>query len=61
MAMDLAKEYTSLEALSSADFNELITIEGVGPNIAQSIVDWFSREGNQQLIAKFKSYGLAAE
>ncbi len=58
MAMDLAKEYTSLEALSSADFNELITIEGVGPNIAQSIVDWFSREGNQQLIAKFKSYGV---
>lgn len=58
MAMDLSKKYTDLDALSSARINELLTIEGVGPNIAQAIVDWFVLEANRELIRKFKSLGV---
>jgi DNA ligase (NAD+) len=58
MAADLAKKYPDLEALSKAGQAELMTIEGVGPNIAEAIVDWFSVEGNRQLIRKFKQYGV---
>jgi DNA ligase (NAD+) len=58
MAADLAKKYSDLDALSKAQLDELMLIEGVGPNIAQAIVDWFSREGNQHLIDKFKQFGV---
>lgn len=58
MAADLAKKYPDLEALSNAGQAELMTIEGVGPNIAEAIVDWFAVEGNRQLIRKFKENGV---
>jgi DNA ligase (NAD+) len=41
-AVDLARHFTDLYALSQASIEELQTIEGIGPNIAQGIVDWFS-------------------
>lgn len=58
MAADLAKKYPDLDALSQASQNELMTIEGVGPNIAEAIVDWFAVEANRQLVRKFKEYGV---
>jgi DNA ligase (NAD+) len=33
-------------------------IEGVGPNTAQAIVDWFSRPANQKVLEKLKSAGV---
>jgi len=47
-----------LDALSRATFEELQEIEGVGPNIAQAIVDWFNRPSNRQLLEKLKSVGV---
>jgi DNA ligase (NAD+) len=58
MAGDLAKRYSDLDTLSTASQTELMTIEGVGPNIAEAIVDWFTVEGNRQLVRKFKEYGV---
>jgi DNA ligase (NAD+) len=58
MAVDLARHFGSLAALSAASLESLQTIEGVGPNIAQSIVDWFEREENQALLEKLKKYGI---
>jgi DNA ligase (NAD+) len=58
MAADLARRYPDLDALSRADQMQLMTIEGVGPNIAEAIVDWFAVDGNRQLIRKFKEYGV---
>ena len=37
---------------------ELQDIEGVGPNIAEAIVDWFARPANQNLLTKLKSAGV---
>ena len=61
MAVDLSAHYHDLDELSRATVDDLQTIEGVGPNIAQSIVDWFARPANQNVLAKLKQAGgLAA-
>jgi DNA ligase (NAD+) len=55
MASDLSKQFRNLESLSMATLEELQEIEGVGPNIARAIVDWFNRPANRNLLQKFKS------
>ncbi|RPH62769.1 MAG: NAD-dependent DNA ligase LigA, partial [Chloroflexi bacterium] len=57
-AVDLAQHFLDLEALSRATADDLQAIEGFGPNTAESIVDWFSREANQNLLVKLKSVGV---
>jgi DNA ligase (NAD+) len=56
LAADLARIYPDLSTLAQADEQELQTIEGVGPNIATAIVDWFSRPANQRLLVKLRSF-----
>ncbi|NMB90181.1 MAG: NAD-dependent DNA ligase LigA [Chloroflexi bacterium] len=58
MALDLAAHYRDLDELSRATFEELNLIEGIGPNIAQAIVDWFARPANQQVLSKLRSAGV---
>ncbi len=58
MAKDLSRAFGSLSALSQASADELQQIEGVGPNIAESIVDWFSRKANQNLLKKLSAAGV---
>ena len=58
MAGDLARTYGNLSALSKTTADELQQIEGVGPNIAESIVDWFARPANQKLLKKLKAAGV---
>ncbi len=47
-----------MDALSAASVEDLETVEGIGPHIAQGVVDWFSRPPNQQLIHKLRRAGL---
>jgi len=54
-AGDLANNFTDLEALSKASKEDLLGIEGIGPNTGQAIVDWFSRTTNQNILQKLKS------
>ncbi|HRQ23372.1 MAG TPA: NAD-dependent DNA ligase LigA, partial [Anaerolineales bacterium] len=35
-----------------------MSIEGVGPNIAASIVDWFATPANKKLLKKLKDAGV---
>ena len=58
MAGDLSRTFGDLSALSSTNTEELQQIEGVGPNIAASIVDWFSQPANQNLLKKLKMAGV---
>jgi DNA ligase (NAD+) len=58
MAADLARHYPDLGALSKATAEELQEIDGVGPNIAAAIVDWFARPANQNLLVKLKAAGV---
>jgi len=57
MAGDLSRAYPNLEAISKASAEELQQIEGVGPNIAESIVDWFANPLNQNVLKKLKAAG----
>jgi DNA ligase (NAD+) len=53
-ATDIANSYRSLEATAAATIDSLEDIEGVGSIVAESVVEWFGEERNQQLLAKFK-------
>lgn len=57
----LVSHLHSLDAIATATQDDLEKIDGLGPIIAQAIVDWFSEPRNQQLIAKFKAAGLRLE
>jgi len=57
-ASDLSRNFPSLDLLGRASADELQTIEGIGPNIAEAIVDWFSRERNQKVLEKLKAAGV---
>jgi DNA ligase (NAD+) len=48
-----------MEAISSATVEELADIDGVGVVIAESIVEWFSVEWHQVIVAKWSSAGVA--
>ena len=58
MAADLTRYYSSLDELAAASKEELQRIEGIGPNIAQAIVDWFARPANQRVLARLKAAGV---
>ena len=47
----LAREMGSMAALEEADAETLAAIDGVGPIIAESVVEWFSDEANRSLVA----------
>ena len=57
-AADLAGNYADLDELSRAGYEELLAIEGFGPNIAQAIVDWFERPANRKVLEKLRSAGV---
>lgn len=57
-ASDLAQRYADLDELSRASLDELESIEGFGPNMAQSIVDWFARPRNQEVLEKLRQAGV---
>jgi len=61
IAADLARYYPNLELLAHAAMTDLQMVEGVGPNIAQAIVDWFSRPANQAVLVKLKNAGVWPE
>lgn len=58
VAADLARRYRDLGELSQATLGELQTLSGIGPNIAQAIVDWFARPANQRVLAKLHAAGV---
>lgn len=57
-ASDLASRFQNLDELANASEAELQEIEGIGPNIAQAIVDWFQRPANKQVLSKLKLAGV---
>jgi DNA ligase (NAD+) len=58
MAIELSGNFEDLEKLSRATINDLLNIEGIGPNIALAISDWFKRDQNIKLLEKLKKAGI---
>lgn len=57
-ARDLAAAFPSLDLLAAASADQLQMVEGIGPNIAAAIVDWFGRARNRAILEKLKSAGV---
>ena len=51
-AEDVANHFGSIEKIRKASFEELEAIDGVGPIIAESIVDWFKEKKNIHELEK---------
>jgi len=57
-AQDLAEHFQDLNKLARANQEEIEALEGFGPNIAESIIEWFENEENQEMLHKLKAYGV---
>jgi len=51
----------SMDKIRQASQEELETIDGVGPRIAESIVEWFKRPDNVALVEKLRRAGVNLE
>jgi len=58
VAGNLARVFSTLDILARASAEDLQMIEGIGPNIAEAIVDWFGRGRNKVVLEKLKAVGV---
>ncbi|MFQ5858280.1 MAG: NAD-dependent DNA ligase LigA, partial [Anaerolineae bacterium] len=58
VASTLVQHYDSLDALMAAPQEELAEIAGIGPVIARSITEFFSRGHNRRVVEKLKAAGV---
>lgn len=57
-AQALAAHCASIEKISTSTAEELAVIDGVGATIAESIIEWFSIDWHQEIIAKWSAAGV---
>lgn len=60
-AVDVSNHFRSLSSLAEATIEQLSDVEGIGEIVAESIVEWFAEPANQQLLEKFRRYGVEPE
>lgn len=58
VAKTLSKAYLSITDLEKATQEDLCSISEIGPSIAQSVVNFFSQERNQDLIKRLHEAGV---
>ena len=58
VAQELTTHFKNITELSQATQEELENIEGIGPNIASALVDWFASPTNQKMIKEFIQSGI---
>lgn len=58
VAKKLSFHFKNIDALSKAPFEELIEVDEIGEKIAQSVINYFSKEEHQDLIERLKESGL---
>jgi len=60
-ARNLARHFGSVDRLLAATMDEIEEVEGIGPDRAESIADWFEDEDNRALIEELRALGLRFE
>jgi len=58
VAEALMDQYTDLDGLMAASAEELSAIEGIGPKIAESVVEFFALAPNRILVSKLADAGV---
>src|ERR1700738_689840 len=54
----LAGDFGSIDALAAATEEELLTSEGIGPEIARSVVLFFAQEPNRAMVRRLRDAGV---
>ncbi len=57
----LVRKFRSLNALKDATEEDLVTVEGIGPKVAESIVGYFGELANRLIIDKLRGAGVVLE
>src|SRR5919198_609790 len=60
-AINLARHFETVDRLMTASQEEIQEVEGIGPERAESIAEWFSDEANRKLVEELRSLGLRFE
>ncbi|MBN2226365.1 MAG: NAD-dependent DNA ligase LigA [candidate division Zixibacteria bacterium] len=55
----ISTRFETIDAIMAASVDDLITIDGIGPTMAQSVVDFFAKDQNRTMIDKMKKAGVA--
>jgi DNA ligase (NAD+) len=61
VAQVLTRAFPSIDLLRKASVEELHAVEEIGPEIAQSVYDWFHDPGNVELLKKLKRARIRME
>jgi DNA ligase (NAD+) len=60
-ARNLARHFGSVDRLLDAAQEDVMEVEGIGPDRAESIAEWFADEQNRALVAELRELGLRLE
>ncbi|TMK69583.1 MAG: NAD-dependent DNA ligase LigA [Actinobacteria bacterium] len=60
-AQNLARHFETVDRLAAATQEEIQEAEGIGPDRAESIAEWFADDANRQLIDELCKLGLRFE
>jgi DNA ligase (NAD+) len=58
LARNLTRHFGSVDALREATPDELAEADGIGPDRAEKIAEWFADEENRRLIEELRALGL---
>ncbi|HEV7875489.1 MAG TPA: NAD-dependent DNA ligase LigA [Nocardioides sp.] len=58
-ARALATEFGSMEAIRAATEEQLAAAEGVGPTIAESVIEWFDVDWHRAIVDKWVAAGVS--
>jgi DNA ligase (NAD+) len=61
LARNLAQHFGIVDRLADATQEQLEEVEGIGPDRAELIVEWFADEENRRLVEELRSLGLRFE
>jgi DNA ligase (NAD+) len=60
-ARALAIRFGSMQAVQDADLEQLAAAEGVGPTIAEAVVEWFAVDWHRDIVRKWREAGVRME
>jgi DNA ligase (NAD+) len=60
-AQGLARHFGTVERLASASQEEIMECEGIGPERAEAIAEWFADDDNRRLVEELRALGLLFE
>src|SRR4029077_4395186 len=60
-AQNLARHFGNADVLMGATQEELVEAEGIGPERAEALAEWFRDEDNRRLVEELRELGLRFE